>query len=79
MGETRLCPSRFGWVAIWYETKGVITFFVQINPQRAAWQRIEWPANFEKSWDINKVRDAIINFLWVAECENTRQILPRTE
>ena len=20
MGETRLCPSRFGWVAIWYET-----------------------------------------------------------
>lgn len=79
MGETRLCPSRFGWVAILYETKGVITFFVQLNPQRAAWQRIKWPAGFENNWDDDKVREAINDFLWVAECENARQKLPRLE
>lgn len=79
INETRLCPSRFGWVAICYETKGVITFFVQMNQDRAAWQRREWPANFDKNWDDKMVREAIDNFLWVAECEIAKEILPTTK
>ena len=74
---TRLAPSRLGWVAICYETKGIMTFFVQLNTTRAAWQRIKWPAGFDKDWDEEKIKKAIENFLWVAECEEARKILPR--
>jgi hypothetical protein len=77
MNETRLAASRLGWVAICYEKKGVMTFFVQLNPRRAAWQRIEWPTGFEKNWDEGRVREAIDNFIWVAECEEAKQILPK--
>ncbi len=75
--ETRLYPSRKGWVAICYETKGLITFFVQLNAHRAAWQRIKWDANSEDSLNKQKLRNAIDHFLWVAECEEARKILPK--
>lgn len=71
--ETRLAPSRYGWVAICYETKGRLTFFVQLSERRAAWQRVEWPTGYVTIWDENQVREAIDNFLWVAECEEKRQ------
>lgn len=77
ISETRLAASRLGLVAICYETKGLITFFVQLNPIRAAWQRIEWETNFVEHWDEKKVQDAIDNFLWVAECENAGKILSK--
>jgi hypothetical protein len=77
MNQTRLAPSRLGWVAICYETKGLMTFFVQLSPTCAAWQRIEWPTGFVENWDEDKVREAIDNFIWVAECEEARQILPK--
>src|SRR5437762_2409699 len=51
INETRLAPSQLGLVAICYETKGVMTFHVQLNPTRAAWQRIEWETNFVENWD----------------------------
>lgn len=79
MNETRLTPSRLGWVAINYETKGFITFFVQKNPTRAALQRIEWTIDFYENWDEKKKSEAIINNLWVAECEDARMILPPNE
>ena len=74
--QTRLAPSRLGWVAICYETKGLITFYVQLTSTRAAWQRIEWPTGFDENWDKDKVGEAINNFIWVAECEESQQILP---
>ncbi len=76
-GEIRLEPTRHGWVAILYETKGLITFFVQLSPTVAAWQRREWPAQFESNWNVEVVREGIANFIWVAECERQRTILPR--
>ncbi len=79
LNETRLAPSRYGWVAICYETKGRMTFFVQLSPTSAAWQRLQWPTGFEQQWDEKKVQEAIENFLWVAECEDKQQRLPRTE
>jgi hypothetical protein len=79
LAETRLAHSRLGLVAICYETKGVMTFFVQLNEKRAAWQRIEWPTGFDHNWDEKKFREAIDHFLWVAECEDKRQSLPRTK
>lgn len=75
--ETRLAPSPKGWVAICYETKGLITFFVQMTPTRAAWQRIEWPPDFHKNWDEVAIKKAIKKFLLVAECEIKRQPLPK--
>jgi hypothetical protein len=75
--ETRLASSPKGLVAICYETKGLITFFAQITPTYTAWQRIEWPVDFHKNWDETKVKKAIENFLWVAECEVKRQYLPK--
>ena len=78
MNETRLAPSRLGWVAICYETKGLMTFFVQLNPTRAAWQRIKWPAGFDRNWDEDRVREAINHFIWVAACEEAQQILPKS-
>lgn len=77
MKEIRLVPSRVGWVAICYERKGIITFFAQISPTRAAWQRIKWVPNFDQNWDDRKVREAIDNFLWVAECEEAQRVLPK--
>jgi hypothetical protein len=77
--ETRLAPSRLGFVAILYETKGVMTFFVQLSPTRAAWQRIEWEKDFMENWNEQKVKKAIDNFIWVAECENAGKILPRDD
>lgn len=75
--ETRLAPSRYGWIAIRYETKGVITFFVQLSETCAAWQRREWPAGYEACWDEKEVAAAIENFLWVAECEKNREPAPK--
>lgn len=75
--KIRIAPSRVGWIAICYETKGVITFYAQINMDRAAWQRIKWPSNFDQNWDDSKVQEAIDNFLWVAECEEAKKILPK--
>jgi hypothetical protein len=77
MGEPRPVPSSRGWVEVCYETKGLITFFVQLEPDRAAWQRIEWPTGFDTHWDEDKVKKAIDNFIWVADCENAKQILPK--
>jgi len=77
--ETRLAPSRYGWVAICYETKGVMTFFVQLNSKRAAWQRRGWPAGYEACWDEKEVAAAIENFLWVAECEEKRERVTKKE
>jgi len=75
--DMRLAPSRVGWVAICYETKGVITFFAQIDSEHAAWQRIEWTPNFDQDWDDGVVQRAIENFLWVAECEVAQSVLPK--
>lgn len=81
MIETRLAASLLGWVAICFEPKGFMTFFVQLNstgvPWRAAWQRIEWSTDFDKNWNEDKVREAINNFIWVAECEEAKKILPK--
>ena len=42
-----------------------------------AWQRIEWPMHFIENWDHAKVQAAVDNFIWVAECEEAGEILPR--
>lgn len=65
--QTWLVPSRVGWVAVCYETKGYITFFAQVRQDRAAWQRIEWPTNFQENWDEDRLQRAVENFLQVAE------------
>jgi hypothetical protein len=78
MPEVRLAPSHVGWVAIYYERKGIITFFAQISEKRAAWQRIEWLPDFDHNWDDNRVREAIEHFLWVAQCEDARRLLPQS-
>jgi hypothetical protein len=75
--ETRLATSRLGFVAICYEIKGRMTFFVQLSHTRAAWQRLEWETNFVENWDEKQVHAAIDNFLWVAECENAGKVLPK--
>ena len=75
--ETRLAPSRKGLVGICYETKGLITFYAQISPKRVAWQRIDWDKGFHEKWDTTKIKKAIENFLWVAECEEARKLLPK--
>jgi hypothetical protein len=69
-------PSRYGWVLVYYEVKGLITFSVQINPKRAAWQRIKWKSNLG---DLNKaeVKKAIEAFIEVAEHELQRTPLPQ--
>lgn len=77
MDETRQAASRLGWVTLCYEKKGVMTFFVQLSPTRAAWQRIEWGTDFDANWDDKQVQEAIDNFIWVAECEEARQLLPK--
>ncbi len=77
--ETRLVPSRKGFVAICYETKGLITFYAQISPTRLAWQRREWPVGFHQNWDKKKVKEAVENFLWVAECEVAQELLPKPD
>jgi hypothetical protein len=52
LNETRLAPSKYGFVAICYERKGRMTFFVQLNEHCAAWQRLEWPAGYVQArWD----------------------------
>jgi hypothetical protein len=69
-----------GCIEIRYETKGVLTFFAQIGPGRAAWQRIEWKPNLsaDADWKADKeVRQAIEHFLWVAHCEEAKKILPK--
>ncbi len=75
--KTRLYPSLHGWVAVCYETDGLITFYVQLDKDRAAWQRIEWSRHFDENWDDTSVQAAIDNFLWVAACEEAGKILPR--
>ncbi len=77
MDDIRLAPSRLGLVAVCYEAKGMMTFFAQLSPTVAAWQRIEWPTGFAADWDDKMVREAIGNFIWVAECEGARQLLPK--
>lgn len=77
ISETRLAASSLGFIAVNYERKGRITFFVQLTPTRVAWQRIEWPSGFDSNWDEDKVQEAIDNFVWVAKCEETRKILPK--
>jgi hypothetical protein len=77
MDEIRLAPSHLGWVAVCYETKGVMTFFVQLNETRAAWQRIEWPTGFDENWDDKRVQEAIANFISVAKREDAREPLPK--
>src|SRR5437660_11743558 len=77
--ELRLASSPKGWVAVCYETKGMMTFYVQLNAHRAAWQRIEWQPDFHKNWDDNKVREAICNVLWVAECEEAQALLTKAD
>jgi hypothetical protein len=73
----RFAPSSRGIVAILYETKGYLTFFIQTRWNRAAWQRIEWKPDYEKSWKDRDVLKAMQNFLWVAECEDSRMRIPR--
>ena len=74
--ETRLVPSRKGWIVVSYEKKGMITFFVLLSPARAAWQRIRWTPDFAH-WDTRAVQEAVDRFLWVAECEEAQQQLAR--
>ena len=69
-----------GVVEIRYETKGRLTFFAQIDINRAAWQRIEWRPNLPKGRDWQhdrEVQNALEQFLWVARCEEERKILPK--
>ena len=75
MKPYQLYPSRYGWVLVCYETKGFMTFSVQLTPKRAAWQRIEWAPGFDKNWDERKVRKAITWFINVAEHELNRASL----
>lgn len=70
--ETRLVPSHKGFVAICYETKGLITFYAQISPTRLAWQRIAWPVDFHKDWNNGRVQEAVDNFLNIAEKQETQ-------
>ncbi len=51
MSKAYFYPSKFGWVIIWYEKKGVLSLFVQISENRAAWQRIEWGVDFEMDYE----------------------------
>ena len=40
-------------------------------------KRIEWPTGFDTNWDDDMVQEAIDNFIWVAECEEAKLILPK--
>ena len=76
----RLAPSRKGWVAICYETKGLITFVASLSRKRTAWQRSQGlrGEDFDKNWDDAKaVQEGIDNFLWVAECAEAGELLPK--
>jgi hypothetical protein len=77
MDEIRLAPSRLGFVAVCYEKKGIMTFFVQLNETRAVWQRIKWPTGFDANWDDKMVQEAITNFIWVAEREDASKRKPK--
>ena len=80
IGVRRVKQSEFGvdYVDVNYETKGIITFFAPISPNRAAWQRIEWSPDFQKHWEDKAVSKAIKHFLWVARCEEAKKLLPKS-
>jgi hypothetical protein len=77
MDEIRFATSDLGLVAVCYEKKGRMTFMVQLDAKRVAWQRIGWHPDYQTGWDDDEVQRAIRNFLWVAQCEEARQLLPR--
>ena len=82
----RLAPSRNGWVTVCYETEcpettALITFHAQISEKRMAWQRRPWlrGVDFDKNWDdAAAIQKGIEHFLWVAECEEARDLLPKS-
>jgi hypothetical protein len=76
MKDLRFAPSRLGLVVLCYETKGMMTFMVQLNSTRIAWQRIKWKPDFHENWDDPEVQKAMRRFIWVAESEEARQELP---
>ncbi len=75
--ETRLFRSKYGLGVIFYEFKGKMTFVAQISATRVAWQRLDWETNYLSQWDDNQIQEAIINFLWVADCEEAGTWLDR--
>ena len=61
--QLRLALHHHVKVAICYETKGLITFYAQISPTRAAWQHIPWPTHFYENWDTTRIAPSEI-LLW---------------
>jgi len=78
--EIRIVPTSNGFVTVLYfneKEESHIVFVAQIGPNRSAWQNISWQAGFHLNWDENLVEKAVNNFLWVAECEEAKQHLPK--
>lgn len=78
--EVRMVSTSKGIVVVLYFDHGQeshIIFVAQIKPKRGAWQNIDWEPGFHLKWDIKRIQDAVNNFLWVADCEEAKQILPR--
>jgi hypothetical protein len=78
--EVRAVSTIMGLVVVLYFDRGQdshIVFIGQVKPKRGAWQNIDWGAGFHKKWDKKQVAQAINNFLWVADCEEARSLLPK--
>jgi hypothetical protein len=73
----RFSDSELGLVGIIHETEGKMVFVVQLPNRRIAWQRLDWQPNYQDSWDEAVIESALRNFLWVAQCEESRKLLPR--
>jgi len=80
--EIRLVPSSKGFVVVLYYDQldeSHIIFIAQIGSKRGAWQNISWESNFHRNWEEKRIFDAVNNFLWVAECEDAKQTLPKKD
>lgn len=78
--ETRIVPSSKGFVVVLYfdqSDHSHIVFVAQIDSKRGAWQNLPWDPKFQFNWNEKRVKETVNNFLWVAECEEAKEILPK--
>ncbi|MFC1975476.1 hypothetical protein ACFLXQ_03645 [Chloroflexota bacterium] len=60
--KIRLYPSRYGWVAVCYETRGFITFYVQLTKDRTAGSASSGPCILRRIGITPKFKPPLIIF-----------------
>ena len=75
--EVRIVPSKMGLVVVMYfdqREDSRIVFTAQIDSKYGAWQNLKWDPDFHRKWSKKRVKEAINNFLMVAEKERRKAI-----